>query len=477
MATAIVTSTLAPPTIPLAKVPQTHKLLIIDHDRLVREACREAACSLGYIANTTDSAEQALWFVTSRAVDVVLLDWNLPNQAAPQFLELLRHRHPECEVVVLINTGQIRSAVEAIRGGAFDCLAKPFGLGELKLTLETVSERVRQVAKRRVLNNERKSAHGFSGIIGSTPEMERLYRIIGKAAQSSHPVLILGQSGTGKELVARSIHLSGPYRDKPFIPVDCGSLVPTLIESELFGHVKGAFTGAVHAKEGLLSMAEGGTIFLDEVGELPLDLQSKLLRAIQEREVRPVGSTKSVPMNARILAATNRDLELAVSQGQFRRDLYFRLNVLALRVPPLRDRREDIRDLVTSFLEREAKQSGRAYEISDDALNIMMAYDWPGNVRELQNCIEQCCALNSGPVIHVADLPSSIKGSQGKLSSVLSEAKICSMAELERRAILGAIEQFHGDKLSAARALGIGKTTLYRKLKDYGAAEPVVRII
>jgi two-component system response regulator HydG len=251
--------------------------------------------------------------------------------------------------------------------------------------------------------------------------------------------------------------------------VDCGSLVPTLIESELFGHVKGAFTGAIQSKQGLLTLAEGGTLFLDEVGELPLELQAKLLRAIQEREVRPVGSTRCVPINVRVLAATNRDLEQAVGQGQFRRDLYFRLNVLTLRLPALRQRRQDIRVLVSSFLEREAKQTARTYEISNGALAAMMAYDWPGNVRELENCIEQCCALNSGPTIHISDLPKSITGDRDDSRFGAHESKIVPIAELEQHAILGAIQQLDGDKLTAAKLLRIGKTTLYRKLKEYQA--------
>ena len=445
------------------------KLLIIDSDRLVREACREAAASLGFSASGTDSIDQALWFLGSQAIDVVLLDWTLAHDGA-LVLRQLKHRRPECEIVAVTNNNQVQSAVEAMRAGAFDCLSKPFGLKEMKLLLDRVFEHLKQKAEKKSLLEGNKSALGFGGIIGRTPEMERLYRIIAKAAQSSHAVLILGESGTGKELVARSIHYSGPFREKPFIPVDCGSLVPTLIESELFGHVKGAFTGAVQSKPGLLTIAEGGTLFLDEVGELPLDLQSKLLRAIQEREVRPVGSTKNVPINVRILAATNRDLEQAVGQGAFRRDLYFRLNVLTLRIPPLRERRQDIRLLVARLLKREAERSKRAYEICDDALAAMMAYDWPGNVRELENCIEQCCALNSGPTIHISDLPNSITGGQEKSGFVSPEARIAPIADLERRAILGAIEQLNGDKLTAAKLLGIGKTTLYRKLKEYGAA-------
>ena len=229
-----------------------------------------------------------------------------------------------------------------------------------------------------------KSRQGFGNLIGRAPEMEKLYRIIAKAGQSVHPVLILGESGTGKELVAKSIHFAGIFRNKPFIPVDCGSLVPTLIESELFGHVRGAFTGATNPKDGLLAIAEGGTVFLDEIGELPTDLQAKLLRAIQEKEIRPVGSVKRVPINVRILAATNRDLERAVGEGTFRRDLFFRLNVLTLRLPALRERRQDIPLLVAHILERIGRDAGTEKTISDEALKALLNYDWPGNVRELE---------------------------------------------------------------------------------------------
>jgi two-component system response regulator HydG len=252
--------------------------------------------------------------------------------------------------------------------------------------------------------------------------------------------------------------------------VDCGALVPTLIESELFGYVKGAFTGATHAKEGLLAIADGGTVFLDEVGELPLDLQAKILRVLQEKEIRPVGSTKQVPINVRILAATNRDLEQAVAQGAFRRDLYFRLNVLNLRIPPLRERRQDIPALVSYFLERLSREGGTNYELSDEAMSALFAYDWPGNVRELENCIERCCALNSGPTIHVTDLHSSITGASRQRRTETPETRIVPIADLEQRAILCAIEQLNGDKLTAAKLLGIGKTTLYRKLKEYGSS-------
>jgi two-component system response regulator HydG len=279
------------------------------------------------------------------------------------------------------------------------------------------------------------------------------------------------RSGTGKELVARSVPFRSPYRDKTaFIPVDCGSLVPTLVESELFGYVKGAFTGASQTKDGLLSIAQGGTIFLDEVGELPVDLQAKLLRAIQEKEIRPVGSTRRIPIDVRILAATNRDLEHAVSQGTFRKDLYFRLNVLSVKIPPLRERRQDIPLLVGHFLDRLSREAGMERMLTDDAMKALLAYDWPGNVRELENCLERSCALTTAPLMQLRDLPTYIHGMPAEQpGSVRVQRKIMPMAELEKQTIMSALAQLNGDRLLAARLLGIGKTTLYRKLKEYGS--------
>jgi two-component system response regulator HydG len=335
-----------------------------------------------------------------------------------------------------------------------------------------VSAQLKLAAENRMLRDAMKSKRGFGSLVGRAPEMEKLYRIIGKAANSSHPVLILGESGTGKELVARSVHFGGPYRNHPFIPVDCGSLVPTLVESELFGYVRGAFTGAMRAKDGLLATADGGTIFLDEVGELPIDLQTKLLRAIQEKEIRPVGGTRAIPVNVRILAATNRDLESAVQQGTFRRDLFFRLNVLTLRIPPLRERKQDIPLLAGHVLERVARTTGVYRTISDDALRRMLDYEWPGNVRELENCLERACALSSSATLQMGDLPTALRNLASEDYPTLEPTEshgILPLAEMEKRAITQAIEQLHGDKLEAARRLGIGKTTLYRKLKEYGA--------
>jgi len=447
-------------------------LVIVDDERAVREACREVARGLGYNALVADSAEHIYRLMESHNIDVVLLDLKLPGAGGMEALHRIKEMRPDTEVIVVTGFGTVQSAVQAMKNGAYDYVTKPFSLDELRILLDRVSTHLKLKSENRILRERIKSKQGFCGIVGAAPEMERLYRMIAKAAQSHHPVLILGESGTGKELVARSIHFSGPFRDKPFLPVDCGSLVPTLIESELFGYVKGAFTGAVQAKDGLLSIAEGGTVFFDEIGEMPVDLQAKLLRAIQEKEIRPVGSTRRIPINVRVLAATNRDLEQAVAQGTFRRDLYFRLNVLSLKIPALRERRQDIPLLAARFLDRMARDFGREFNLSDATMKALLAYDWPGNVRELENCLERACALSSGMEIQLTDLPSSISGNTSRaMVNSTGSAKIIPMSELEKQTILGTILQLNGDKLLAARLLGIGKTTLYRKLKEYGSPE------
>lgn len=445
-------------------------LLVVDDERPVREACREVARALGFAAHVATDAINVYEMLDRHNVDVVLLDLRLPGASGLEVLQEIKKRRPSAEVILMTGFATVESAVQAMKFGAYDYVTKPFNMEELRLLLERVAVHLRIVSENRVLREKVRSKRGFGNIVGNSPEMEKLYRMISKVATSNHPVLIHGESGTGKELVARAVHFSGPNLDKPFLPVDCGSLVPTLIETELFGYVKGAFTGAVRAKQGLLAMAEGGTVFLDEVGELPIDLQSKLLRAIQEKEIRPVGSTRCIPINARIVAATNRDLETAVEQGTFRKDLYFRLNVVMLRIPPLRERKQDIPLLVGSFLERISRSSGIERILSDDALHRMLAYDWPGNVRELENCLERACALSTGPTLHIADMPTTLQNPSPRLTELAAGGQIVPIAEMEKQAILSTIRQLNGDKLEAARRLGIGKTTLYRKLKEYGEA-------
>ncbi|MGA3107363.1 MAG: sigma-54 dependent transcriptional regulator [Terriglobales bacterium] len=449
-------------------------LLIVDDDRTIREACRDVAHSLGFNPQVAESVEHAYRILNSSngngSTDAVLLGMR-PGAAGLDSLHAIKKHRPDAVVIAVTGYGTVQSAVQAMKDGAYDYVTKPFSMEELRMLLQRVAGHLRLRTENRVLRETVKSRQGFANIIGHSPEMEKLYRIIAKAGQSAHPVLILGESGTGKELVAKSIHFSGMFRDKPFIPVDCGSLVPTLIESELFGHVRGAFTGATNPKDGLLAIAEGGTVFLDEIGELPIDLQAKLLRAIQEKEIRPVGSVKRVAIDVRILAATNRNLERAVTEGTFRRDLFFRLNVLTLRIPPLRERRQDIPLLVAHFLERIGRNAETEKTISDESLKALLNYDWPGNVRELENSLERACALTSANQIQVRDLPTQIYGAPIELLGVAQPAPngIVPIAELEKQTILSALTQVNGDKMLAARLLGIGKTTLYRKLKEYEA--------
>jgi DNA-binding NtrC family response regulator len=459
------------------------RLLVVDADAAVRSACAEIASSLGCAVENTGDLEQARSLLRGHPADILLV--NLPP-STNQGLELVsevKFLYPQSSVIAMTASGSVNAAVEAMRCGASDYLTKPFAVDELSTVLDRAAANHTTDVANRQLRERLRLSQGLGAIIGRSGEMEKLYRILSKVAQSTHPVLVLGESGTGKELVARTIHAFGPNAQKPFLPVDCGSLVPTLIESELFGYVKGAFTGANHAKDGLLVSAEGGTVFLDEIGELSLDLQAKLLRALQEKEVRPVGATHRVAIKARIVAATNRDLAQMVELGTFRKDLFYRVNVVNLRLPPMRDRREDIPLLAAHFLDRVSRERSTKFTLSDEALRAMMRHDWPGNVRELEHAVERACALSSGPVLQLGDLPTQLQ--QQSLDARRAAASACqpgqesgvdgvtTLADLERQAILDAIQKLNGDKLQAAKVLGIGKTTLYRKLKEYRIAIPM----
>jgi two-component system response regulator HydG len=465
------------------------RLLVVDDDAAVRKACCEIASGMGFLPLSAGSVPEALTLLRQQPVEMLLLDLKLPGGGGLKLLGEVKSLYPETAMVVMTPFATVASAVEAMRIGAGDYLTKPFALEELTGVLSRSSRRLHFDLESLRLRERLRAQTGLGGLVGNSPEMEKVYHILSKVAYSTHPVLILGESGTGKEIVARAIHDNGPNAAKPFIPVDCGSLVPTLIESELFGHVKGAFTGANRSRGGLLSAADGGTVFLDEIGELPLDLQAKLLRALQEKEVRPVGATHAVPITARVLAATNRDLSAMVAQGTFRKDLYFRLSVVNLKLPPLREHREDIAILAEHFLERLHRETGASHVFSEDAVRLMTEYDWPGNVRELENAIERACSLSSGPVLHMADLPTQLQDFRmhrreanlslagvagdglGELEQAGADDAIVTIADMEKQAILGTIHKLNGDKLMAAKLLGIGKTTLYRKLKEYGLAE------
>jgi DNA-binding NtrC family response regulator len=447
--------------------PITATALIVDDEDSTRDLCRDVVAESGLRTRTASTTEQALEILEQMPVDILITDLRVPQLGGLELLKRVRETYPQTAVMVLTQYGTIESAVEATRMGAADYVTKPFHVPELRTKLDRVVRSLEMDQENRVLREQLRTRPGFGGLIGVSQKMQRVYRLIEKVSQHNYPVLILGESGTGKELVAKSIHYSGSRRSRPFVPVDCSALVPTLIEAELFGYVKGAFTGANHTKQGLMEAADNGTLFLDEIGDLPIDLQAKLLRALQEKEVKPVGATDRIAVTMRVIAATNRDLETAVRQNTFRQDLYFRLNVVQIKMPPLRERKTDIPILVNSFLEKFSGESGVVRSISEDAMARLMAYDWPGNVRELENAIERAIALGSGPILHVGDLPSGLQFSSGERMPQNDE--LLPLDELERRAILRALRESGGDKLAAARLLGIGKTTLYRKLKQYEA--------
>jgi len=445
-------------------------ILIVDDEDATRELCRDIALEMGLEVHTASTTSEALETLEQSPVDVVVTDLRVPQLGGLELLKRIGSSQPNTSVMVLTQYGTIETAVAATRLGARDYVTKPFHVEELRTKIERLIQSVELDHENRVLREQLRTRPGFGGLIGVSTKMQRVYKMVEKVSQHNYPVLILGESGTGKELVARSIHFLGVRQNKPFVPVDCSGLVPTLIESELFGHMKGAFTGAQHARAGLLESGNGGTVFLDEIGDLPVDLQSKLLRALQEREIRPVGATDRVRIDLRIIAATNRDLESAIRAGAFRQDLYFRLNVMQIKLPPLRERKSDIPLLVSFFLEKFSDSQRPIRTISEDAMRRLMVYDWPGNVRELENAVERAVALGSGPILHIADLPSNLQQSSNEKS--LESNELTTIDEMIRRAILRALRETNGDKLAAARLLGIGKTTLYRKLKQYGPELP-----
>jgi DNA-binding NtrC family response regulator len=456
------------------------RLLVIDDDLPVLRACKEIAQGVGFDVSATSTSEEARNFVKTHAPDVVLMDLKMPAGGL-SLLEEIRAARPRSAVVVMTAFATVTSAVEAMRIGATDYLTKPFAMDELVGVLERAGQRRSFELESRRLTGQLQNQRGET-MIGNSAEMVKLTRIVQKVATANHPVLIVGESGTGKEMVARAIHVSGPHANRRFAVLECGQLSPSVLESELFGYAPSALTGLSHAKEGALVSKEGGTLFLDGISEMPLDLQARLMRALQDKRVRTPGADLDLPVTVRVLAATTRNLQPLVESGEFRRDLYYRLAVVSLRTPPLRERGDDIALLAQYFLDRLRREGAASHRFGSDAMQRMAGYEWPGNVREMENAIERACAISSGPVLHLKDFPSQLQtGAEAYGESILrvdervsgepgkrSSQHLVSIAELEREAILNTVRQLQGDKLMAAKLLGIGKTTLYRKLKEYG---------
>jgi two-component system, NtrC family, response regulator AtoC len=446
------------------------RLLIVDDEQSIRRLCTTVGESLGFSCMEADSGEAALALLEEKPAHMVLTDMVMPRMSGLQFLERAKKLLPRTEIAVMTGHGSIETAVQAMKLGAYDYITKPFSpLEELRLFLRRMAEKVRLVEENQFLRERTDAETELHGIVGSSANIQDVLRMIARLKDTRTPVLITGESGTGKELVARAIHFRGTFATRPFVAVDCGSLVPTLIESELFGYEKGAFTGALKSKQGLFQAASGGTVFLDEIGELPLELQAKLLRVLQEKEVRPVGSNEKIRVDVRVMAATNRDLETEYRNGTFRKDLYFRLNVVTVQLPSLRERRADIPMLVHWFLDRYAP--GMGMHVTNSAMKCLLQYDWPGNVRELENCIERAVALGDQKIIDIGDLPTSIASSSHEVEAdrnsspaVLSSTDL---EDIERATIQRVFEQVKGDKVMAGKMLGISRATLYRKLKRY----------
>ncbi|MCY3022514.1 MAG: sigma-54 dependent transcriptional regulator [Planctomycetota bacterium] len=384
-----------------------HVLVVDDADDL-RKAYAQGLGLLGYKVSQASNGAHALERLREEDVDVVVLDLHMPGMDGLTCLKALKEQREEVEVLIVTGFGTIPSAVEAMRLGAYDYVTKPFSFEELEQRL-TRCLQARDLRRENVhLRGVLRQKYHCENLIGKSESMRRVFRMIRQVALSKATVLLQGKSGTGKELVARAIHFNSPVAAGPIVTVDCGAITPTVIESELFGHVKGAFTGAHQAKEGLFRLASGGTLFFDEIGELPLDMQTKLLRALQEREIRPVGSDRSYPVDVRVIAATHRDLEAAVKEGQFRDDLFYRLNVITINIPLLAEHKEDVPLLLAHFLKKHARTERQVERVDGQTLQALLAYDWPGNVRELENCVERALALGHGPVMTLADLPTHI---------------------------------------------------------------------
>jgi len=454
-------------------VPEEISLLIVDDDRNSQAQCKSVAEGAGFTVFTADSPAAILRHLAVRKTDLVLLESHLAGTEAHALLRNVKKAYPNTEVIMMSALATVESVLAAMKSGASDYLQKPFHMEELRILLEKFADQLRNSPADQAVHAQLKSDPAYVGMVGQSAEMQKLLRIITRVASSKHPVLIVGESGTGKHRLARAIHESGMFKDRPFVAVDCASSAPGLLEADLFGYVKGGFNGNNRAKEGLMQSANGGTLFLHDVSELTLDLQSKLLRTLQEREIKPLGSNKSVPLEVRVIASTARDMEAAIQQGTFRRDLFFRLNVVNLRLPPLRDRKQDIPLLAEVVLNRISSEKGMKYSLASQVMKSLMAYDWPQNVRELEHCLERAAATANGPVLTVDDLPPKVQTAHlwGRPATETTGSPIVPLAEMEKQAIINTLEQLNGDKQMTARLLGIGKTTLYRKLREYGIAE------
>ena len=447
---------LAPP-----RDPGGGRVLVVDDQRNMRATTALVLRAAGHAVDEAEDGAAAVQRVQGESFDVVLTDLRMPTVDGMEVLRAVQQAAPETQVIVMTAYGTIESAVEAIRRGAYDFLAKPFKEDELLLRVAKAVEKRRLLGEVSILAGEFRKRYGLEHVVGRSAAMQEVLDRVIRVAPTDATVLVTGESGTGKELVARALHVASRRGERAFVPVNCAAITETLLESELFGHAKGAFTGATRARRGLFEEANAGTLFIDEIGETSPGFQAKLLRALQEGEIRRVGESTPVQVNVRVIAATNQDLRRAIAEKRFREDLYYRLNVVPLRIPPLRERREDVPLLAAHFLQRYNLRTGAQKTFAAGVAARLAAHDWPGNVRELENMIEQCAALSPGREIRVEDIQIETSPARVEAARTLAQA----VAVAEREAIEAAVARCAGDLAEVARELGVSGTTLWRKMK------------
>lgn len=448
-----------------------YSILIIDDEEAQRNILKGYLEKRGYKIYSASSGLEGIELVRKNIVDIVLSDYKMPDKTGLEVLETVKEINPEISFVILTAYGTVENAVKAIRLGAFDYISKPVDLDELDLLLERIIENKNLKSEILLLKNQLKEKFKIDSFISQSPKMEEVLSIAARAADSKATVLITGESGTGKEVLAKAIHYASPRKDKPFVAVNIPALPETLLESELFGHEKGAFTGAEKSKKGRFEIADGGTIFLDEIGDIPLNLQVKLLRVLQEHQIERVGSVENINIDVRIIAATHQNLEQKIKDGSFREDLFYRLNIVSLHLPPLRERREDILPLIEHFVSKYSIENNKNnLSLSKEAVDLLIKYNYPGNVRELENIIERAVVLCRGELITVNDLPNVIKGFKGEQSiEKSSDASLIEQVEaLEKKLIFDALSKANGNQSQAGRLLGLTERNLRYKMQKYG---------
>ena len=446
-------------------------ILVVDDDSLIRDYLNETLCRSGFNVELAGAGEEALEKIRKTEYDIVLSDIRMPNMGGMELLQAVKQYLPNAKVVMMTAYGTVQNAVEAMQLGAFEYVMKPFSIDEIELVIRRALDQKKLELENKLLRCEVMERYGFDNIIGKTPQMQKIFEMVEGVADTRATVLITGESGTGKELIAKAIHYHSSRRENTFIRINCAALPAGLVESELFGHEKGSFTGAIKQSRGRFELADGGTLLLDEISEISLHLQAKLLRVLQEREFERVGSGIPIQVDVRIVATTNRNLSELIEKGKFREDLFYRLNVVPIRIPPLRERKEDIPALVQHFLKKSNEENNRQIEgVSQKVYELFMEYLWPGNVRELENYIERAVVTAKGKILAPRDFPKELN--LGKIQSPSGRIDVgTSIAEAERKLILRTLRAQGGNRTKTAEILGISTRTLRNKLHEYGLRE------